>query len=214
VIRPLRLILTGPLLVLAVVGLAACTSSSSHSSTPSQLNDQNGTGPYAGAGLDPAQPRPAFTLTDTAGQQFAFGTETAGHPTLLYFGYTNCPDVCPETMTDVRIALTALPVALQKETDVVFVSTDVKHDTAPVISEWLGNFSDGTSAHFIGLRGTQTQIDTAQAAAHITLAEDDGQTHSAQVLLYGVDNYARVTFLQSTTEAQQIQHDLPLVAKS
>ena len=56
-------------------------------------------------------------------------------------------------------------------------------------------------------------IDAAQAAAHITLAEDDGATQSAQVLLYGPDDYARVSFLQSTTERQAIEHDLPIVAK-
>jgi protein SCO1/2 len=65
----------------------------------------------------------------------------------------------------------------------------------------------------VGLRGTQAQIDAAQAAAHITLATDGGQTHSAQVLLYGPDDYAHVTFLQSTTEQQAMAHDLSIVAR-
>ena len=96
----------------------------------------------------------------------------------------------------------------------MFVSTDVKHDTAAVIAKWLSNFTDGVGATFVGLRGTQAQIDAAQAAAHIALAEDGGQTHSAQVLLFGADDYARVTFLQSTNEAQLMAHDLPLAAKA
>ena len=204
--------------LLLVLGLlvAGCSSSGSGAKTASasQLNDQGSSGTYDGFGLNPAQPRPSFTLTDTAGKQFAFGTATAGRPTLLFFGYTNCPDVCPTTMADISQALAKVPAAVSAKTMVVFVSTDVKRDTGPVIATWLNSFKQiakfkGT---FVGLRGTQQQVDAAQAAAHIMLAEDDGETHSAQVLLYGADDYARVSFLQSTTEEQAITHDLPIVA--
>ena len=47
----------------------------------------------------------------------------------------------------------------------------------------------------------------------MVVAEDDGQTHSAQALLYGPDDYAHVTFLQSPNEQQQMIHDLPVVAR-
>lgn len=203
--------------LLALVAVAGCSSSGStktHSAKPSQLVGAAGTASgFQGMGLDPAQPRPSFTLTDTKGQLFPFAQKTGGHPTLLFFGYTNCPDVCPTTLFDISAALRTLPQAVQKETYVVFVTTDVKRDTGPVLAKWLANFTTGVSAQFVGLRGTQVQIDAAQTAAHITLAEDDGQTHSAQVLLYGSDDYARVTYLQSTNEQQQIAHDLPLVTK-
>jgi protein SCO1/2 len=199
------------LLVLAALALVAGCSSSAPK--PKDLVGQNQAGPYQGAGLVPPQPRPSFTMTDTIGKAFAFGTATAKHPTFLYFGYTNCPDVCPETMADIGIALTKVPAAVAARTRVVFVSTDVKHDTAAVINQWLANFSGGSKATWIGLRGTQAQVDAAQAAAHVTVAEDEGQTHSAQALLYGPDDYAHVTFLQSTTEQQQMAHDLPIVAK-
>jgi protein SCO1/2 len=169
-------------------------------------------GKYQGAGLDPAQPRPSFTLTDTAGKPFAFGSRTSGHPTFLFFGYTNCPDVCPATLADIATALRRVPASLAKKSYVVFVTTDVQHDTGPVIAQWLDNFSHGSKATFVGLRGTQAQIDAAQAAAHITLASDEGKTHSASALLYGPDDYARVLFLQSNDEAQAMEHDLKIVA--
>jgi protein SCO1 len=196
--------------------LAGCTSAAKPDQTVrvSELNGVASSGPYQGLGLQPPQPRPSFTLTDAAGKDFSFGEQTAGHPTLLFFGYTNCPDVCPTTMFDISAALRSLPVALQRRTYVVLVTTDVKHDTGVVLTKWLSNFTAGTSATFVGLNGTQAQIDAAQTAAHVTLAEDDGQTHSAQVLLYGADDYARVTYLQSTNEQHQIAHDLPLVAAS
>jgi protein SCO1/2 len=203
------------LLALAVA-LAGCSSSGStgKSAQPSQLIGGSTGGPYQGAGLDPAQPRPSFSLTDFNGKPFAFGATTAKHPTLLFFGYTNCPDVCPTTMADVSIALRQVPAALAARTYVVFVTTDVKRDTGPVLKKWVSNFSTGSKATFVGLRGTQAQVDAAQAAAHVTVAEDDGQTHSAELLLYGTDDYARVAFLQSTTEQKQIAHDLPLVANA
>ncbi len=196
-----------------VLSLAACSSSSTKATRakPSDLTGSGG-GTFQGAGLDPGQPRPQFTLTTSAGKAFSFGQQTAKHPTLLYFGYTQCPDICPETMADVRIALIKIAPAVARNTYVVFVSTDVKHDTGPVLAMWLGNFAHASPAHWVGLRGTQAQIDAAQAAAHVTVAEDGGQTHSAQTLLYGPDNYAHVTFLESTNEQQQIAHDLPLVA--
>jgi protein SCO1/2 len=204
-------------LAASVLLAAGCSSSSMSSGTPkakaSELAGQNQTGPYQGAGLDPAQPRPSFTLTDTAGKPFTFGTTTSKHPTFLYFGYTNCPDICPATMADIGIALKKVPADIAAKTYVVFVTTDVKHDTSAVIKQWVGNFSTGSKATWVGLRGTQAQIDAAQAAAHVTVAEDDGQTHSAQALLYGPDDYAHVTFLQSTNEQQQMAHDLPIVAK-
>ena len=202
------------LAVLALV-LAGCSSSSSGAPKPkpSELLPKNAAGPYQGAGLDPAQPRPSFTLTDTAGKSFAFGTITSGHPTFLYFGYTNCPDICPETMADIGIALSKVSPAIAAKTYVVFVTTDVKRDTGPVIATWLSHMPGHDKGHWVGLRGTQAQIDAAQAAAHIAVATDDGETHSAQALLYGPDDYARVTFLQSANEQQAMEHDLPIVAK-
>jgi protein SCO1/2 len=201
--------------VAAVLAAAALLMAACASDKPkgSDLVGQNAVSGYQGAGLTPAQPRPSFTLTDTAGRPFAFGTRTAGHPTFLYFGYTNCPDICPATMADIGVALRKVAPSIAASAYVVFVSTDVKHDTGPVIKQWLSSFSPGSKAQWIGLRGTQAQIDAAQAAAHVAVAEDDGQTHSAQALLYGPDDYAHVTFLQSTKEQQQMIHDLPVVAR-
>lgn len=205
------------LAALAAVGLlAGCGSGSgafgsASSAAPSELNDHTDS-TYQGLGLLPPQPRPQFTLTDTAGKTFKFGTETAGKPTLLFFGYTQCPDVCPTTLADIGNALRSVPAAVRAVTQVVFVTTDIKHDTAAVLKSYLAKFDPGLPNRFIGLWGTQTAIDAAQVAAHVTLAEDEGRTHSSQVLLYGSDDYARVAFLQSNNESAQVAHDLPLVA--
>jgi protein SCO1/2 len=196
----------------AFVLLAGCSNAGGKSTpTPSELNGRPDS-TYQGLGLTPPQPRPEFTLRDTTGRTFKFGTDTAGRPTLLFFGFTNCPDVCPTTLADIANALKSVPEKLRTATLVVFVTTDVKRDSGPVIAAYLGKFDPELPTKFVGLYGSQAQIDAAQVAAHVTLAEDDGQTHSAQVLLYGSDDYARVSFLQSNNEADQIAHDLPMVA--
>ncbi len=197
------------LLALLVV-LAGC--SSGGKPEPSDLNNQPKVGRYQGFGLVPPLPRPSFTLTDTSGQPFSF-SRTTGHPTLLYFGYTHCPDVCPTTMADIAQAVASVPAAVRAETDVVFVTTDVKRDTGRVIAAWLRHFDTGLPNRFVGLTGSQAHVDAAQAAAHVQLAEDDGQLHAADVLLYGADDYAHVKYLESDNEADQIAHDLPLVAE-
>jgi protein SCO1 len=206
--------------VLAVAGLAVAGCSSSGGgggSAPAQasgLNDNPGTGPYQGVGLVPPHPRPEFTLTDTAGKPYPFAAKTNGKATLLFFGYTRCPDICPTTMADIGVALRKLPAAQAKQVTVVFVSTDVKHDTGPIIAKWLSYFSPHTHATFVGLRGTQAQVDAAQASSHIMIAEDGGQTHSTQVLLFGPDNYARDSFIYSNNgESAQMEHDIPVVLK-
>jgi protein SCO1/2 len=199
-------------LLVAGLVLTACSSGGKSSSTSSGLNDRPNS-QYQGFGLTPPQPRPAFTLTDTTGASYSFSTATQGRPTFLYFGYTQCPDVCPTTMADIGIALKTVPAAVRDKAIVVFVTTDVAHDTGPVIAQWLSAFKEGVSATYVGLYGSQAQVDAAQAAAHVALASDEGKTHSAQVLLYGSDDYARVSYAQSDNEADAIAHDLPVVSK-
>jgi protein SCO1/2 len=212
-LRPRALLLA---LVVPVL-LAGCSSGGSSSngggpsSSASELNDHTDS-TYSGLGVTPAQPRPQFTLTDTAGKPYRFGAVTAGKPTLLYFGYTHCPDVCPTTLADITQALQRVPASIRSATQVVFVTTDVKRDSSAVLASYLSKFDPGLPNRFVGLTGSQSQIDAAQVAAHVTLASDDGQTHAAQVLLYGSDDYARVAFLQSDNEVDQIAHDLSLVA--
>jgi protein SCO1/2 len=214
--------------VLALAGVAAlltaCTSSAAETSdhsaghdhstmVPSELNDQAKVGNFDGAGLVPPKARPSFVLKDTDGQTVDFGTSTAGRPTMLFFGYTHCPDECPTTFADINLALRQVPAAVRSQTLVVFVTTDVKRDTGPVIRKWLDQFAVGLDPkQFIGLYGTQAEIDAAQGASGIPIATDDGETHAASVQLYGPDDYAHVQFLLGDTEQKAMVHDLPIVA--
>ncbi|MGY1805655.1 SCO family protein [Blastococcus sp. SYSU D00922] len=166
------------------------------------------------AGLDLAEPyrRPQFTLTDTTGAAFDFTALTAGKPTLLFFGYTNCPDVCPTTMADVAVALRGLDAAVVQDLQVVFVTTDPATDTPEVLGEYLDRFDADLPVAFTGLTGDQEAIDQAQLSTGVPLAEDQGRLHSSLLLLYGSDDEAHVAFDAGNT-SRDIADDLRLVAE-
>ena len=132
--------------------------------------------------------------------------EVSGAPKgSLYHYFPNGKDEIAEAA--VRFAGAGVVATLEK--------LEQEHDTAAAIKTWLSKFSPGTHSAFIGLRGTQPQINAAQAAAHVLVAEDGGRTHSSQVLLYGPDNYAHVAFIyNNANEAKQMAHDVAVVASS
>ncbi|HEV7188335.1 MAG TPA: SCO family protein [Blastococcus sp.] len=198
-------LLAGGLALSACGPPAADSGGHAHASAPATAKGPAGT--YAG--IDLAQPyrRPTFTLTGTTGAPFDFKQATAGRPTLLFFGYTRCPDVCPTTMADIAVALRGLDASLVKQLQVVFVTTDPAYDTAAVLGEFLGRFDADLPQHFIGLTGDQKAIDQAQLATGVPLAEDGGKTHSSLLLLYGPDDQAHVAFDAGNT-SRDIASDL------
>jgi len=167
--------------------------------------------PYRG--LAPTEPfaRPEFTLTDTDGAPYDFMAETSGELTLLFFGFTNCPDVCPTTMANVAVALRNVDQALAEEVNVVFVTTDPARDDGATLGAYLDRFDADLPVNFIGLTGDLAAVEAAQEEAGVPVAEDGGQTHSTLLLLFGRDDLARVAFLAGSVP-DDITHDLEVVA--
>ena len=195
-------------LALSACGTATAEGGHDHSSGPATVE-----GPQdVYAGIDLAEPyrRPSFTLTDTTGAPFDFKAATSGRPTLLFFGYTNCPDVCPTTLADVAVALRGLDPALVEQLQMVFVTTDPAFDTPEVLAEYLGRFDADLPQRFIGLTGDQEAIDQAQLSTGVPLAEEAGRLHSSLLLLYGHDDEAHVAFDAGNT-SRDIAADLRLV---
>lgn len=130
----------------------------------------------AGAAFHGEQPpgelpeRPSFVLTDTEGERYDFAERTGGRPTLLYFGYTNCPDECPTAMADIAGALRGAEPQVAGKTRVVFVTTDPDRDSGPVLRRWLDTFD----SDFVGLTGTQAEVDAAQEAVGVAPAAKGG----------------------------------------
>src|SRR5690242_12090724 len=174
------------------------------------------TGDYRGGMVTPPLPRPEFILTDTSGAPFDFRAKTQGHVTLLFFGYTRCPDVCPMHMAYLAAALKKLPHDIANQITVVFVTTDPDHDTRKVLRAWLDNFDKS----FVGLTGTQAAIDAAQIAANIPPAKKaslttgaSGISHAAFVLAYTKDNLEHMIYPSGISQADWI-HDLPRLVTS
>jgi protein SCO1/2 len=180
---------------------------------PSAVNEA---ATYSGGLVSPPLPKPKFILTDTSGSPFDFAVKTQGFTTLLYFGYTHCPDMCPVEMSTIAQALKKIPPASVDQFKIVFVTTDPERDSPQVLRAWLDHFDK----RFIGLTGSQAAIDAAQIAANLAPAKKsavraDGAYevgHAAFVLAYTKDNLAHVIYPGGVKE-EDWAHDLPLLAK-
>lgn len=168
-----------------------------------------------GTVLEPSWGKPDFTLADTEGRPFDFRAGTDGFVTLLFFGYTHCPDVCPIHMANIAAVLRDLDYADRSRIRVVFVTTDPERDTAPVVRAWLDRFDRS----FIGLRGTKAEVDAIQAALHLPAAIRQPSRpgplpgayavgHAAQVIAFTADGRARVVYPFGTRQSDWA-HDLP-----
>jgi protein SCO1/2 len=171
---------------------------------------------YRGGLVSPPLPKPKFTLTDTSGAPFDFALKTQGYVTLLFFGYTHCPDMCPIQMYLIEQALKKLPAASADQIKVVFVTTDPDRDSPQVLRSWLDHFDK----RFTGLTGSQSAIDAAQIAANLSPAKKSPVRpggayevgHAAFVLAYTKDNLAHVIYPVGM-KADDWAHDLPYLAK-
>lgn len=169
---------------------------------------------YRGGLVTPPLPKPRFVLTDTSGAPFDFWSRTSGAVTLLFFGYTYCPDQCPMHMANIGVALKKLPAAVAGQVKLVFVTTDPERDTPVRLRRWLDNFDK----RFIGLTGTEAAIEAVETAAGVPLARKTasaGSTyavaHANFVLAYTRDNLAHVIYPGGVSKDDWI-HDLPLLA--
>lgn len=160
-------------------------------------------------------PKPDVTLTDTEGRPYAFRREAVGKVTLLFFGYTNCPDVCPVHMANIAAALHKTSDAIARQVDVVFVTTDPERDTPDRLRAWLDHFD----ARFVGLTGSQAEVDAAQSAMGLPPAYRDSVPggsyqvgHAAQVIAFTRDGLARFAFPFGTRQSEWAQEIPRLVA--
>lgn len=147
--------------------------------------------------------RPSFELTDVNGNPYDFASQTRGQLTFLFFGYTNCPDICPIQMATLTAALSETP---DVGSQIVFVTTDPARDTPDRLKSWLANFQ----RPIIGLTGTPEAVAAAQKAALVTVAiaeppgSDGSYTvgHAASVLVYGPDDTLVTAVPSGTTQGE------------
>ncbi|MFF7561433.1 SCO family protein [Streptomyces pseudovenezuelae] len=156
------------LVAAATLTLSACGSGDDSGSPVSVVSEESGSDKAATV-LDQPFEKPDLVLTDTKGAKYDLRKETKGRPTLVYFGYTHCPDICPLTMNNIAVAKKQLPKSEQDKLTVVFVTTDPARDTPAELGKWL----KGIDTEFVGLTG---DFATIQASAR-TLGISIEPTH-------------------------------------
>ncbi|MFD5026179.1 SCO family protein [Streptomyces sp. NPDC058373] len=175
-----KTLLAAALLSASALTLTAC-GGSADSDKPVAAVSSDAAAEKAATVLDQPFKKPDLVLTDTQGKKFDLRERTAGKPTLIYFGYTNCPDVCPLTMSNIAIAKKALPKADQEKLQVVFVSTDPEHDTPEVLGSWL----KGQDPEFIGLTGDFATIQGGARTIGISIDEPTEDKNGKRVSMHG-----------------------------
>ncbi|MDT9695641.1 SCO family protein [Streptomyces sp. P17] len=203
------------LLAAATLTLSACSSGDDNASPVTVVSEETGS-EKAAIVLDKPFEKPDLVLTDTNGKEYDLRKETAGKPTLIYFGYTNCPDVCPLTMNNVAVAKKQLTKAEQDELRVVFVTTDPERDTASALGKWLR----GIDSQVVGLTG---DFDTIQAGARsvgITIEppykDKNGKmvsTHGTQVVAFSPKTDGGYVLYTEDATVDDYTKDLPKLIK-
>ncbi|WP_049567497.1 SCO family protein [Streptomyces sp. SBT349] len=210
----LRTITTAVVAATAALALAACGSEGGGKDTGDTpaAEVEGGGAEDEGTVLDQPFDKPDLVLTDTDGEPYDFAAETAGHATLLYFGYTNCPDICPLTMSNIAVATESLTEEQRADLRVVFVTTDPERDTPESLGPWI----ESQSPDFTGLTG---DFETIQEAArslgvHIepSFEDDEGDivsTHGTQVVGFlPTDDRAHIIWTEGVT-VETFQRDIP-----
>jgi protein SCO1/2 len=162
---------------------------------------------------EPYPPAPQFELQRGDGSVFRL-SDQRGKVTLIFFGYTSCPDVCPTTLAELKQVMDGMKeraTAVQ----VVFISVDPERDTPQRIQEYVNHFNSS----FIGLSGAEGELqpiwdeygvfrETVQAESALGYIVN----HTARVTLIDADGNMRLSYGFQTPVAD-IVHDLNLLLK-
>jgi protein SCO1/2 len=130
-----------------------------------------------------------FQLTDQAGKAFT-DKDLKGKPTLIFFGYTHCPDVCPTSLFEMSEVLRAMGKDADK-VNAVFISVDPERDTPATMKDYLSSFDP----HLEGLSGdpaeTAKVITSYRVYAKKVPTKDGDYTMDHTALIYLMDRDGR-----------------------
>ncbi|RDS81198.1 SCO family protein [Dyella monticola] len=153
----------------------------------------------------------AFHLTDDQGKAVS-AADYRGKVTLLYFGYTHCPDVCPLTLAHLHVVLQRLG-PLADDVRILFVSVDPARDTTEVLHQYVTAFDP----HAVGLTGSPSDIEalTKRYRAAFTREPNKGGggydvSHSSGIYIFDATGKARLLATPSDSQ-DKLVHDLHLL---
>lgn len=158
--------------------------------------------PYSfhGSLIEPPVTAPPIELTRADGSLYRL-SDQQGKVTLIFFGYTTCPDFCPATMAEMRRVKADL-AAYTERLDVVFITVDPLRDTP----ERIQSYAAGFDPQFIGLSGSEEELSPIWKAYGVYRQIQEGQTalgylvdHSTRVYLIDPRGNLRLTFSYGTS---------------
>ena len=189
--------------LLAVVLLAGCGG---------PLGMAAGSYQMSGTVLEPPFEVNGAALVDGSSSAYSLVEDTDKDLTLVFFGYTHCPDICGIVMSTLASAMTRLSEDEREDVDVVFVTTDPQRDTNEVAADYATNYDKS----FIGLSGDLRTI--IEVAKPLGIAVEEGDklpsggyevTHGTQVIAIDTDDEGIAYWSQDVSSAQlaaDIQH--------
>lgn len=153
-----------------------------------------------------------FRLTDANGDTFSLRGNQGKKITLLFFGYAYCPDICPTTLSELKLTMEKLG-STAENVQVVFISVDPGRDT----SENLQKFVERFNPNFIGLSGTQEELEPIWNDYGIFREVVEGTSptnyiinHTARVFLVDSAGNLRLSF-GFQTPPEDIAHDIEII---
>lgn len=164
-------------------------------------NDQK----FTGVVLDQPYTLDGTALTDTDGQPYSLTKDTDARLTLVFFGYTHCPDICGLVMSSLASAVTRLDDADRKQVQVVFVTTDPARDDEQVLRHYLDHYDPD----FLGLTGPLKDVVAVGDSVHVPI--EQGQklpsggyevVHGTTVVAIDPSDRVPVVWTEGTSAAQ------------
>lgn len=201
--------------LLLALPLAACGSVEEGPGVVSGVTVHDEDGMHGAVLTEPYQ-LPDATLTDSRGEQFALLENLDAPLTLVFFGYTHCPDICQAVMADVASGLSRLDAEQADDVQMWFVTTDPARDDPETLRSYLDRFDPG----FEGLTGKLSEI--VAVADQVKVGIEEGEklpsggyevNHGTPIL--GVQHDGSVPILWTEgTSAAKLAEDIHTILTS
>lgn len=195
-----------------VLALAGCLPTTTTAAMTADQGGGEAAAGFEGALVEDAPTIPDVAFTDSDGAPYDLGAAMHERPTLLYVGYTHCPDICPVHLATLAQALRESTVR-PEQLNIVFVTADPRRDTPEV----LGDYLDAFDPSFVGLRANPEAVDRMLRLLGLpTIVIEEGASdaegytvgHPGQVLAFDTNARARLQYPFGTRQSQWVT-DLP-----
>jgi protein SCO1/2 len=164
--------------------------------------------------VEPYPPAPQIELTHASGETFRL-SDQKGKIVLLFFGYTSCPDICPTTLAEMKLALENSGEQAGS-VQVIFVSVDPERDTPEVVQRYAEHFHPS----FIGLSGSPSELEKIWKDYGVfreSVQMENSEVgyivnHTARTILIDADGNMRLSY-GFGTPVEDMVHDIRLLLK-